>query len=140
MTRQAEHFLSGIYHPINRSNLVLALAAGTVIQVDSLPVDLLPTVTLLAVIGVRRFNQQIVDDYVALLRRMREVLAAANAARTIEETGERFNHPEFHLVSCLVCMFLEEEGGARWLDDFPEAWYMPAVYEELINTDLKSLF
>jgi len=139
MTPQTEHFLSGIYNPVNRSNLITALAAGQVMQVERLPVDLLPTVVLLAVIGVRRFNQQIVDDYTALLRRMAATVLEADLSRTLP-TGERYNHPDMHIVSSLVFQFMEDERGAAWLDDMPECWYMVQVYEELINLDIKELF
>jgi hypothetical protein len=140
MKSETEYFLSGIYHPVNRSNLVAALAVGTVMQVGRLPVDLLPTVVLLAVIGVRRYKQQVIDDYTALLKRMTAVMDTADVTRTVQDTGERFNHPSFNLVSCLVYGQMEQDYGAPWLDDFPEAYYMVAAYEELVNNSAEALF
>lgn len=109
-------------------------------QVERLPVDLLPTVTLLTVIGVRRYEQQIVDDYLLLLRRMRTAIDEADVTRTLPETGERFDHPSFSFVSAIVFQYLEEERGAPWLEEFPEARYMIEAYEELVGNDISQLF
>lgn len=131
MQPETERFLSGIRNPISVSNLITALAAGTVLQVEHIPVDTLPSVVLLATIGLRSFNQQIIDDYQLLLEKME----AAFKDTTL--THRDFYHPDLWLVSSISQMGPRAE---YFLDSTPEAEYMFTVYAELINADLNELF
>lgn len=131
MLPETTRFLSGVRNPVSQSNLIVALAAGTVLQAGRLPTDLLPSVVLLATIGLRSFNQQIIDDYELLLQRMEETFKDPGL------THRDFDHPELWLVSSV-----SQYGprGEYFLDTVPEAGYMFKVYEDLVNVELSTLF
>jgi hypothetical protein len=132
MRLHTQHFLSGIKCPVLQSNLVAALAGGNVLQVGLLPVALLPTVVLLATIGLRSYQQQIVDDYGLLLARMEQVFKAP------ELTHRHYFHPQLSLVALITPY---GHHGDYWLDQHPECGYMFSVYEELVtNADIDVLF
>lgn len=126
------------------SNLVVCMAAGAVMAVEALPTELLPAVVLLATIGIRSYNQQIVDDYELLLARMedvfkhkqeRDILAAAMDASYVPEPWPW--HPQINLASSIS---LRGARGEYTLVDIPEAQYMFQVYEELVNAEVEGLF
>lgn len=125
------YFFSRCRNVVNVSNLIVALAAGTPIKVDRLPVDMLPAVVLLATIGLRTHNQQIIDDYAFLLTRMEEAFKDDTLAN-----GD-YDHPQLSLASSISQLGPRAE---YTLDENPEADYMFSVYEELVNADLAVLF
>lgn len=130
--------------PIAVSDLVVCLAAGVPLPVQRIPTCLLPHVVLLATIGLRAYNQQIVDDYVALLERLedlvrhkteRDVLALAMDDNYRPEPWPW--HPQGYLAH-----FISQRGprAEYFLANHPEAQYMLAVYEGLINAEITELF
>jgi hypothetical protein len=127
-----DFFFSGCANPANVSDFIVALAAGQPLQADRLPAELLPCAVLLATIGLRAFQQQIVDDYIVLLDRMEDCFKAVDHASV-----GGFYHPQLHLVSRIV-----EDGPQApfLLDQVPEAEYIFGVYKELVEADVEALF
>ena len=126
------------------SDLVVCLAAGTIMKVDRIPTELLPAVVLLATIGLRGHNQQIIDDYEQLLLRLeevikhkeeRDVLAASLDERYVPEPWPW--HPELYLA-CSISQ--RGPRGEYNLNELPDAEYMFTVYEDLVNADLEAYF
>lgn len=58
--------------PVIRSQVIMALMAGTPFEVERLPVAALPDVTLLATASRNYCEAEIVDDYTRLLARLDE--------------------------------------------------------------------
>lgn len=121
-------FFSGVRNPQDVSDVVTCLAAGKPLEVLRLSDDLLPPVVLLATIGLRAFDQQIVDDYVILLDRVEELFAAPCPGVW---------HPQLSLVSGIQW---NGASGEFILDSLPEARYMFDLYESLVNAELGTLF
>lgn len=122
------YFFQGVRNPVDVSDLVTCFAAGKPIEVIRLSDDLLPPVVLLATIGLRAYQQQIVDDYVILLDRMAEVFA---------RECPNVWHPNLSMVSSI------QWNGASAefiLGELPEAQYMFRLYESLIEADLETMF
>lgn len=150
MNHNIERFFGGCKNPINVSEVITDLAAGTQLKVALLPVELLPALLLLATIGVREYNQQIVDDFEYLYQRMDETFEMMRGRAAHDHGGEheydldavqlsnaQVWHPELFLVS-MLCI-----AGPRapfTLNLVPEAGYMFKVYEELVNADISRLF
>lgn len=137
MTQETQTFFSGCKNPFNVSFLITSLAAGNQIKSELVPVEILPHVTLLATIGLRSYEQQIIDDYALLLQRMHEAGQQANVARQLEN-GEQFAWlPGLFLVFDIA---MYGPRGEYMLDEIQDAAYMFKVYEELINADPDNLF
>lgn len=157
MTPQTEMFFATL-HPASAAAVVLALAGGTPLRADRLPVDALPAVVLLATCGLRVYQQQIVDDYPALLRRMEHIMSQSDVTRTVQlqyenplcgdkceyycavhqpDAGQRYDHVWMHLV---VSVVMDGPRAPYFLDVMPEAAALPHIYEELINGDLETFF
>jgi hypothetical protein len=126
------------------SDLVVCMAVGTVMPVDRVPTELLPAVVLLATVGLREFNQQIIDDYEKLLHRLEEVIKHKEERDALAASlDERFVpepwpwHPQLYLA-CSI----SQRGpcGEYTLNEIPEAGYIFQVYEELINATPEELF
>jgi hypothetical protein len=132
MNAKMERFFSGCKNPENVFEFQQMMAAGVPVKVERLPTDLLPAVVLLSTIGLRSFQQQIVDDYESLLARMDELFHRDSGA-----WHDQFWHPELSVVS-FICI-----GGARgeyWMDSNPDCNYMFDVYEELVNAETEEMF
>lgn len=138
MNANVEYFFSSCRNPINVSNLITALASGNQIKADRVPVEVLPHVVLLTTIGLRSFQQQIVDDYALLLQRTLEADRDADVTGTTS-TGERMALP---VRGGFLVWDIAIQGprGEYTLDELPDAGYMFDVYEELINADAEGLF
>lgn len=130
---KVERFFSGC-NPVSTSEIITALAAGTVIKVQDIHNDALPAIVLLATIGLREHQQQIVDDYVFLIQRMNELF---EGLKNDEWSNADVWHPELFLVS-LICM--RGPQGEYTLNGVPEAGYMFEVYDLLVNASLEDLF
>jgi hypothetical protein len=137
VTPQAEYFFSGCKNPVNVSNLVIALASGNVIKVDRLPAEVLPHVVLLATVGLRSYQQQIIDDYGFLLQRMTDAITTADVALRLED-GERIAWTPN--LSYAINIASYGPRGEYDMDTNPELDYIFKVYEELINADSDNLF
>lgn len=156
MTPPTQEFFKTL-HPASAAAIMLALAGGTPLQTDRLPVDALPAVVLLATCGLRVYGQQIVDDYVALLRRMEHIIVTSDVTRTVQpdtahaqctpkcdnfcavhqpDAGKRFDHIWMHLVTQII---LEGPRAPYFLDECPECRDLPHIYDELVNSDLQAL-
>jgi hypothetical protein len=131
MEASTQMFLRDVRCPVSRSNLITTLAAGNVMQVDRLPVELLPAVVLLATVGLRSHNQQIVDNYAELLASMESTF------KNRELTHKDYAHVSMMLVSTIVN---EGPRGEYHLDENPEAEYIFEAYAELMNNDVDTLF
>jgi hypothetical protein len=131
MKSSLEHFFMDCNDPVAVSELITSLAAGTVMKVDRIPQSILPHVVLLTTIGLRRYNQQIIDDYGYLLQRTLDVWKEPDFTHRV------FWHPQLNLV-----WYICERGprGEYFLDDCYETQYMFPIYEELVNADLDQLF
>lgn len=130
LSRKAQFFFVDAKDLVAVSDLITSLAAGNQIRADRVPACLLPCVTLLTTIGLRRFDQQIVDDYALLIDRLKEVWREPNF------THAEFFHRQLFLVSCVAN---EGPRGEFDWDGVPEAQYMFEVYEELVNADLEEI-
>lgn len=125
------YFFSGCKNPENVSEVVTMLAAGVPLPVDRLPLETLPAVALLATIGLRKYGQQIVDDYCILVDRLSE------AMKDTSVWNDGFWHPQMFLVACVV------DGGPRGKYDWSEVrevQYMYAVYGHLVNNEVERMF
>lgn len=113
------------------SDLVVCMAAGTVLKVDRIPTELLPAVVLLATIGIRDYQQQIIDDYGYLLQRFQDTINEPSFTHKV------FDHPQLYLAALIA-----QRGprGEYLLNELPEASYIFQVYEELANADIEELF
>jgi hypothetical protein len=118
-------------NPVAASQFITGMAAGLQLQVDHLPDCLLPHAVLLSTIGLRTYQQQIVDDYAYLLQRMQDVWAEPDF------THRRFWHPQL-----AHCWFILVNGprGEYHLDEIQELGYAFQLYEELVNADTDQLF
>jgi hypothetical protein len=125
-----EHFFS-CCNPQTASDIIVSLAAGTPIKVARLPLDALPAVALLALIGLRRYNQQIVDDYLQLFVNLQEAIHDASIL------NDKFCHPELYLAC-----FMADRGPACdcFLEGVYDAEYMFPLYTYLVNQDVTRLF
>lgn len=137
MSPETQIFFSGCKNPFNVSELITSLAAGNQLKSELVPVEVLPHVTLLATIGLRSYQQQIIDDYEVLLRRMQEVLATSDVTRTLENGEQYAWFPGLQLVNTIA---LYGPRGEYDLDELYDAAYMFKVYEELIHGNVDELF
>ena len=127
MDCEVEQFFSAVRNPALVSDLITMLAAGVPLKVERVPL-----VLLLATVGYRSYDQQIVDDYARLLERFGEEWLARP-----ERTHRDLDHPQLYYVVRVV-----ERGvrGDYTMDVLPEMGYVFRVYERLVNVDLEGLF
>ena len=132
MDRDVEQFFSAVRSPVLVSDLITMLAAGVPLRAERVPLTLLPCAILLATVGYRSYQQQIVDDYARLLARFGEEWLSQP-----DRTHRDLDHPLLYYVVRIV-----EQGvhGAYTLDVLPDTGYVFRVYERLVNTELDSLF
>src|ERR1035441_3471599 len=131
MTNEQQYFFSGVRAAVDVSEVILALASGQPLKVERLSYSLLPAVVLLATVGLRTYQQQIVDDYPFLLDRLEGCFK--------DNTEESWHcwHPHLHLAASI-----SQRGprGEYTLDEHPETGYMFKVYEQLVGQELTQLF
>ncbi len=139
---RVRYFFQGCKNPANVSEFILTLAAGQQLRASELPSELLPAAILLSCIGLSKYQQQIVDDYEALIDRMRELytkpdcmLCRQGCCSAHEFTATPW-HPQGHLVS-FICMY--GPYADYDLDGTFDAAYMFPLYETLVNQSVESL-
>lgn len=141
---QLRNYFFSHCNPVAVSDLVVCLASGCTLPVERIPICLLPHVVLLATIGLRSYNQQIIDDYELLLGRLEDVPKHKEERDLLAMSLDEAYQPEpypYHPQGYLA-YFISQRGatGEYWLDTHPEAAYMFKVYEELINATPEELF
>ena len=112
--------------PVLRSQVLLALMAGTPFEVERLPVAALPDVALLATASRSYCEAEIVDDYAALLRRVEEEWGAP------DWTCKRFDSPH------LCCLDFILKGTTEFVA--AEDLYISELTQWLLDQEAPSYF
>jgi len=132
-----EYFFQCTRNPVSVSNLIVALAAGTPLQVDRIPPELLAPVVLLSTVGLRVFQQQIVDDYVALFNRMEELWKDCDVTLKLPN-GESMQFLHLNPVSGLI---MDGPRNADYfIGDLPELRYVEQMYHEMVEDTPENLY
>ena len=130
MTKARAYFFSGIKNPAEVSEIVVGMASGRVFETERITLASLPAIVLLCTIGLRQFRQQIVDDYAALLIRLRDTM------RDPTVWHDRVWHPHLYYAIRIA------EAGSRGeytVPRIPELSYLPDLYQEIVNAELEDL-
>jgi hypothetical protein len=110
-------------YPILRSQVLVALMAGTVTPTERVPVAALLDVFVLATAARERVDADIVDNYAELERRVRE-----------EWDGERFHVMSSQHGNCASSIvYLNADRKAIF--DRPEDSYIPAMLSKLFEVE-----
>lgn len=122
MPREWQLFWQCQRSPVLRSQVVAALLAGTVIEVERLPRALLADVAVLATVTRTCCDAEIVDDYQALLQRVEEVWQEPTW------TCRTFDSPYLGWLHFVLLGSVNLE--------VPEVAWMPDWIEELLEQDM----
>ena len=127
MEREWKQFFMCQPNPVLRSQLLAALMAGQVLQVERLPVAVLQDAVLLAMAARNYCEAEVVDDYAALLQRTRDEW------RRPDFTHALMDQTHGYWVDAIV------ERGASSFDNYEEQ-YIPEMTAWFLAHDAPSYF